>query len=62
MIRLTFVIHVIYRHQNLNRENLGLNPLVTISKLGQFFSLHVASVHSAVNKYLSIDSGGYVNK
>ena len=28
--------------------SIGLNPLAAVSKLGQFCSIHVASVHSAV--------------
>ena len=31
-----------------NPEDMGLNFLAAVSKLGQFFSLHIALVHSAV--------------
>ena len=34
----------------------------SVSKLGQFSVLHIASVHSAVNEYLVTYSGGYVNE
>ena len=32
----------------LNRENPGSNDLAAVSKLGQFISLRVAPVHSAI--------------
>ena len=32
----------------LNRENPGSNPLPAVSKLSQFRSSHVATIHSAV--------------
>ena len=37
------------------------NYLVAVSNLGQFVSLHVASVHSTVflNEYPAIDSDGH---
>ena len=35
-----------------------LNPLAAVSKLGQFHLFHVTAVHSAINEYLAIDSGG----
>ena len=35
-------------HRTLNQESPGSNLLTAVSKLGQFRSLHVASVHSAV--------------
>ena len=35
-------------------------PFATILKIGYFRSLHDASVHSAVNEYPAIDSGGNV--
>ena len=31
-----------------NRENPGLNPLAPVSKLWQFRSPHIATIHSAV--------------
>ena len=34
----------------------------TVSKFGHFRSLHDASVDSAVNEYLAIDSDGHVSE
>ena len=34
--------------RTLNRKNPGSNPLAAVSKLREFHSLHVASVHSVV--------------
>ena len=34
-------------HRTINRDNPGSNHL-SVSKIGQFFSLHVASVNSSV--------------
>ena len=48
-------------HRTINRENPGSNPLAAISKLGQFHSLNVASLH-CINEYPAIDSGGCVNE
>ena len=31
-------------------------------KLGQVCSINIAKVHSAVNEYLAVDRGGYVNE
>ena len=50
------------KHWAFNRENPVSNTLGVVSKLGQFRSLHVASVHSAINECLAIDSGGYLNE
>ena len=41
-------------HRTLNREDQCLNSLAAISKLGQFCSLHVASVASAVEMIVRI--------
>ena len=43
--------------RTLSRENSGSNPLVAVWKLWQNRSLNVALVHSAVNEYLTTDSG-----
>ena len=47
---------------NIVEKELVSNLLVTVLKQGQLCLLQVAPVHSAVNKYLAIDSGGYVNE
>ena len=39
----------------------SLNPLSAISKLWQFCSSHVATVHY-INEYLATDRGGYFNE
>ena len=41
-----------------------LNPVAARSKVGQFRSLHLVSVHSLVLKatHLAINGGGYVNE
>ena len=49
-------------HRTLNRENPGSDPLAVVSKRGQFRSLQIASVRSAINEYLAIDTYGYVKK
>ena len=46
--------------QTLDLENLGSNPVLQCWSLGQVFSLHCSNSLSCINKYLAIDSGGYV--
>ena len=52
--------------QWLSGQTTGLsiewNLLAAISKLGQFSSLHIASVQpSCITEYLAGDSGGFMN-
>ena len=54
--------HAVVEHKALNRENPGLTPIAVVSKLWQFYSPHIATVHSAVNEYLATGSGGYANE
>ena len=49
-------------HRTLNRENPSSYPLAAVSKLWQYHSPHVATVHSPVNECMATDSGGYVNE
>ena len=43
--------------RTLNKENPGSNPVLQCDILDKCFN---APVHSAVNEYLAIDSGGYL--
>ena len=45
----------------LNGEDTCQNPFAALSNLGQFCSLHVASVHSTVfrKEYMAIESDGH---
>ncbi len=46
-------------HRSLYRDDLGLNPLVAVSKFGKFRSLKFAAVHST-EQYLTMDGGGWI--
>ena len=50
------------RYRKREREPGFESPFVTVAKFGNFRSLHDASVDSAVNEYLAIDSGGHVSE